>query len=67
MLIPLVYDMAKTYKLKGKQGTETTGFPDLARSLTAFGIIIILAIIAFHVLVTITYTALPAPINILLI
>lgn len=63
MFIPLAYDMFKTYNQRGKQATEGTkngGFPDLARSLMAFGIIIILAILAFHVLVTITYsTVLP--------
>lgn len=63
MFLPLIYDMAKTYKQKGKPGTEVTGFPDLARSLMAFGIIIILAILAFHVLVTITYNVLPTGTN----
>lgn len=63
MLLPLVYDMKKTYKQRGRPGPETSGFPDLARSLMAFGIIIILAILAFHVLVTITYTALPTTTN----
>jgi Bacterial Ig-like domain/Bacterial Ig domain len=61
MFLPLVYDMAKTYNQKGKPATEATrngGFPDLARSLMAFGIIVILAILAFHVLVTITYSVL---------
>lgn len=60
MFLPLVYDMAKTYKQKGKPATEATGFPDLARSLMAFGIILVLAILAFHVLVTITYNVVPS-------
>jgi hypothetical protein len=66
MFFPLVYDMCKTYNQNGKPATEATkkgGFPDLARSLMAFGIIIVLAILAFHVLVTITYNVLPTVIN----
>jgi hypothetical protein len=66
MFFPLVYDMFKTYNQDGKPANEAPkkgGFPDLARSLMAFGIIIVLAVLAFHVLVTITYNVLPPVIN----
>jgi hypothetical protein len=63
MFFPLVYDMRKAYGQKGKPSGEATGFPDLARSLMAFGIIIILAILAFHVLATVTYNVLPSLTN----
>jgi hypothetical protein len=63
MFFPLVYDMRKAYGQKGKPSGEATGFPDLARSLMAFGIIIILAILAFHVLATVTYNVLPSTTN----
>ena len=63
MFFPLVYDMRKAYGQKGKPSGESTGFPDLARSLMAFGIIIILAILAFHVLATVTYNVLPSTTN----
>ena len=63
MFFPLLYDMFKTYSQNSKpviEANKKTGFPDLARSLMAFGIIIILAILAFHVLVTITYNVVTA-------
>jgi cytoskeletal protein RodZ len=66
MILPLVYDMRKTYNQNAKPSTEASkkaGFPDLARSLMAFGIIIILAILVFHVLVTVTYNVVPLTTN----
>jgi hypothetical protein len=62
MFIPLVYDMFKTYNRPNQPSGESPGFPDLARSLMAFGIIIILGILAFHVLVTVTYNV-ATPVN----
>jgi hypothetical protein len=54
LLVPLIYDMVQGYRHiegKGKPPVATDG---LARTLLAYGIILIIAILSFHVIITVT-------------
>ena len=53
LLVPLVYDMVQGYRHQDREGKpiRTEG---LSRTLLAYGIILIIAILSFHVLITVT-------------
>ena len=67
MVVPLVYDMVKGYNLvrdgKAPNAQQPPSTKGLSRTLMAFGIIIVLAIMIFHVMITITYNVLPISIT----
>lgn len=53
LLVPLFYDLIQGYRHRDKEG-RPIGTEGLSRTLLAYGIILIIAILSFHVIITVT-------------
>ncbi len=62
MIVPLSYDIYKAYQNKDKDGNPT-GIEGLARTLMAFGIILLLSAAVFNIVTTVTSNLRPLPTN----
>ncbi len=62
MILPLSYDIYKAYQNKDKEG-KPTGIEGLARTLMAFGIILLLSAAVFIIVTTVTSNLRPLPTN----